>query len=172
MKKILETKRTYLREFLPNDARWFYELNLDPEVVKYTGDPPFESVEQASEFIDNYNQYKVNGYGRWAVCLKQTHEFIGFCGLKYHPEEDITEVGFRFFRRLWGQGFATETAKACLELGFKNLKLKEIYAHADRENAGSIRVLEKCGLKFVEPIVYDGQEANLYCISLEEYEQN
>ena len=167
---ILETERTYLREFILEDAKSFYELNLDPEVIKYTGDAPFESVAAAEEFIKAYDQYEKNGYGRWAVCMKESDEFIGFCGLKYHPDEDITEVGFRFFRSYWNKGFATETALACLKYGFETQGLTKIYAHADKDNFGSIRVLEKCGLNFVKSIFYDGHDANLYLITRSDYE--
>ena len=170
MKKILETERTYLRQFILEDATAFYNLNLDPDVIRYTGDPPFESVEAARVFIENYDQYDKIGYGRWAVCLKDSSEFIGFCGLKYHQDEDITEVGFRFFKSYWNQGFATETALACIKHGFESLRLREIFAHADRENLASIRVLEKCGLKFVKPIVYDGHDAFLYKITIDDYD--
>ena len=172
MKVILNTERTYLREFLLTDAEAFYSLNEDPEVIRYTGDEPFSSIAEAEAFIKAYDQYQVNGYGRWAVCLKDTDAFMGFCGLKYHPDEDLTEVGFRFYRKYWNQGFATETAKACIELGFNEFELPAIYAHADRENFGSIRVLEKCGLSFVKPIEYDGQLANLYCLKREDHETN
>ena len=172
MKVICETPRTYLREFLLSDAESFYQLNLDPEVIRYTGDAPVKSVAEAADFIAQYDQYEKHGYGRWAVCLKEDDSFIGFCGLKYHPEEELTEVGFRFFRNRWNQGFATETAKACIALGFEDFDLAAIYAHADRENAGSIRVLEKCGLNFVKPMVYDGQLANLYCLKRQAYETN
>ncbi|WP_435579769.1 GNAT family N-acetyltransferase [Gilvibacter sp.] len=172
MKVILQTERTYLREFLPSDAEFFYSLNLDPEVIRYTGDAPFANIAEAEAFIEAYDQYRVNGYGRWAVCSKDDDSFMGFCGLKYHPDEDLTEVGFRFYRELWNQGFATETAKACIKLGFEEFNLAAIYAHADRENHGSIRVLEKCGLSFVKPIEYDGHMANLYRLLKEDYDAN
>ena len=122
-KSIIETERTYLREFLPVDADGFYRLNLDPEVIKYTGDQPFKSVAAARNFIEKYDQYKKYRYDRWAVCLKDSTEFIGFCGLKYHPDEDITEVGFRFFRSYWNLGFATETTLACIAYGFSKLTM-------------------------------------------------
>ena len=61
MKNIIETERMYLREFSVDDASHFYELNSDPEVVRYTGDPPFESVEAAKKFLANYTEYEKNG---------------------------------------------------------------------------------------------------------------
>jgi len=82
MKIILETNRLYLREFMACDGFHFFNLNNNVEVIKYTGNVPFKSLKEAKHFIDNYPDYKRNGYGRWAVCLKETNEFLGWCGLK------------------------------------------------------------------------------------------
>lgn len=170
MRAILETDRLYLRQFQAEDAVAFFELNSDWDVIKYTGDKPFESTEEALEFIKAYDHYKKYGYGRWAVCHNGKDNFMGFCGLKYHPKENITEVGFRLFKKYWNNGFATESTSACIAYGFNHLDLQVIHAHAHRQNAASIRVLEKCGLKFVKPIVYDDQPANLYRLTKKEYE--
>lgn len=83
MKFIIETDRLLLREFILDDAEKFYQLNLNPNVIKYTGNAAFESIEEAKSFLENYNDNKTNGYGRWAVINKKSDEFIGWCGLKY-----------------------------------------------------------------------------------------
>lgn len=164
MKTILSTSRLYLREFKKEDASQFYLLNKDPELIKYTGDPSFSSVKEAELFIHNYSAYKDFGYGRWAVCLKESDTFIGFCGLKHHPKEDNTEVGFRFFKQQWNKGFATESAQAVINHGFNKLNLTKIYAHAHVKNISSQRVIEKCGLHFVKNITHDDMPIKLYCI--------
>jgi RimJ/RimL family protein N-acetyltransferase len=163
MKTILSTSRLYLREFQLKDASSFYLLNNDPEVIKYTGDSPFRSIKETEVFIENYSAYKDFGFGRWAVCLKENDTFIGFCGLKFHPEENITEVGFRFFRKEWNKGYATESAKAVITYGFNQLKLNKIYAHAHIKNIPSQKVILKCGLHFVKNIIHDEMPAKLYC---------
>lgn len=147
MKPILQTPRLILRELTIEDAENFYELNLNPKVVQFTGDVPFQSVSEAEEFLRNYNPYQEYGYGRWAVIEKESGEFIGWCGLKL--EEKETDIGFRFFEQYWNIGFATESAKACLEYGFNELDLEEIVGRAMKENLASIRVLEKIGLRYV-----------------------
>ncbi len=161
---IITTQRLFLRPFSVQDASGFYNLNSDPEVIQYTGDKAFASVQEAKEFIKNYLANQDDGYGRWAVCLQHNKEFIGFCGLKYHPKEELTEVGFRFFKKFWNQGYATESAKACIQYAFNQLKLNKVYAHAHVKNWASQRVLKKCGLQFVKEMVYDGQSTKLYCI--------
>lgn len=142
MKKIIETNRLYLRELSIADAENFYLLNADEDVIKYTGDKAFESINEAKSFLENYNLYQEYGYGRWAVIAKSNEEFLGWCGLKYSPEIDEVDIGFRFFKRHWNKGYATESAKACIEYGFENLNLKTIVGRAMEANVASIKVLE------------------------------
>jgi len=164
MKIILETERLYLREFIDNDGFHFYHLNNDKEVLKYTGNSPFENIEEANVFIRNYNDYKRNGFGRWAVCLKSTDEFLGWCGLKFDNEKNEVDLGFRFYRKNWNNGYATESAKACVKFGFEKLELRKIVGRAYIENKASIEVLKKCNLKFTKNFNYDNRLAVLYTI--------
>ncbi|WP_319590431.1 GNAT family N-acetyltransferase [uncultured Draconibacterium sp.] len=164
MKKILETDRLILRELNSGDAEDFYRLNINPNVIKYTGNSAFQSVEEAKEFLENYKDYKLNGYGRWAVITKKKNEFIGWCGLKFGEMENETDIGFRFFEEVWDKGYATESAKACLNYGFEKLKLKRIIGRAMKENMGSIRVLEKIGLEYEQDTDFDGKSAVIYKI--------
>ena len=146
---ILETPRLLLREFREEDAPHFFQLNEESEVIRYTGDQPFISVEEARQFLLDYDQYEKYGYGRWAVLLKKPAPiWAGWCGLKYIPELDETDIGFRFFRRYWGQGYATEAARACLDYGFRQVALKRIVGRAMKENVASVRVLEKIGMEY------------------------
>jgi RimJ/RimL family protein N-acetyltransferase len=147
-----------------SDAQAFYTMNSDPEVIKYTGDKAFESPEEAHAFITAYSHYEQYGYGRWAICLKPQGDFIGFCGLKFHPEPGITEVGYRLQKKYWGQGIATEAATASIHYGFDNLGLSKIYAHVDAKNLASARVLIKCGMHFVGNDVHQGAPIRLYLI--------
>lgn len=145
MKTILQTPRLILRELNINDAQNFYELNANPNVIKFTGDSSFQSISEAEEFLKNYDDYKRNSYGRWAVMKKDSNKFLGWCGLKFDGKE--TDIGFRFFEHSWNKGYATESAKACLEYGFNKLNLTEIVGRAMKDNLGSHKVLEKTGLK-------------------------
>ncbi len=164
MKIIIQTERIYLREFTEKDSIHFFEINNDPDVIEFTGDDPFNSLGEALNFLKTYEEYKKNNMGRWAVCLKNTDELLGWCGLKYHPDKKIVEVGFRFYKKYWNKGYATEAAKASIDYGFKDLKLIEIYAHAHVENYNSHKVIEKCGMQYIKQFDYDGIPANLYKI--------
>jgi RimJ/RimL family protein N-acetyltransferase len=172
MKIILKTERLYLREFMKGDGFHFFQLNNDPDVLKYTGDTAFKSLAAANNFIESYADYQQNGYGRWAVCLKQTHEFLGWCGLKFDIEKNEVDVGFRFYKMYWGNNFATEAAKACIEYGFSTLKMKEIVGRAYKENVASVKVLEKCHMKFKKEFFYDFKPAVLYTIKNDTNKRN
>lgn len=145
---ILETERLILREFLLTDAANFFDLNNDPEVIRYTGDEPFETLGDAEELIRNYSAYTESGFGRWTVVLKETGEILGWCGLRAYPHEEFVDLGYRFHQKYWGKGYATESAQACLNYGFKDLNLDTIIGRSATDNTGSIKVLEKIGMKF------------------------
>lgn len=162
MKIILETPRLLLREITPLDAQNAYDLNSDWEVIKYTGDEAFESVEEAKEFLENYKDYKKNGFGRWACILKKNYEFLGWCGLKYNEDIKEVDLGYRFSRKNWGKGYATESARACLEYGFNKLGLETIIARANRENTASINVMKKLGMQFEKTGDFCGENAVQY----------
>jgi len=147
MKLILQTPRLYLREFQIADAEKMYNLSIDPAVIKYTGNDSFTSISDAKKFLLSYGDYEENGFGRWAVINKENDEFLGWCGLKQH-KNGFVDIDFRFFREQWGRGYATESAKACLEYGFKKLQLKEIIGRVDKENKASVKVLEKLGMGY------------------------
>mgnify|MGYP001627193752 CR=1 FL=1 len=165
MKLILETPRLYLREITPDDAENAYNLNKDREVIKYTGDDAFESVAAARAFLENYKDYKQYGYGRWAVVLKDNDTFLGWCGLKYNADIDEVDLGYRFAQQYWGKGYATESAKACLEYGFGKLNLTSIIARANHENTASINVMKKLGMQFDKTGDFCGGNAVQYRIS-------
>ncbi len=164
MQIIAESERLYLRLFLLSDAIHFYNMNLDKDVIKFTGDIPFKSETEAAQFLSKYDQYKRYKMGRWAVCLKKNNEFIGWCGLKYHPKESFVEIGYRFYKKYWNNGYATESSKAAINYGFNTLKLNTIYAHAHVNNMASHNVLDKCNFKFIGEKNYGGMPIKRYKI--------
>ena len=161
MNKILETERLILREFEVTDARKMWKLNADPDVLKYTGDASFESIHQAQIFLENYSDYRRNGYGRWAVVLKESNEFIGWCGLKLN-EENLTDIGFRFFKKNWNNGFATESSKSVLAYGFNILCLDEIIGRSAIQNKASIYILKKLNMDYWKNDTCEGIENSVY----------
>ena len=168
MNIILETPRLLLGEFTEADAPLIFMLNADPEVVKYIHEPVLEDEAAALDVIRNIilPQYLLK-LGRWAVFIKATHQFIGWCGLKYRPELDEIDLGYRLIKSAWGQGFATEAAKACLNYGLNTLQLNKIIGRAHVDNTASIQVLEKIGMQFLKSEEIDDCPVKTYSIKAE-----
>jgi RimJ/RimL family protein N-acetyltransferase len=143
----LETERLRLRLFTHDDLPVMFALNSDPEVIKYA-DTPASDMEEVRQRLEQgpLADYKKYGYGRFAVELKETGAIIGFCGIKYLPEIDLPEVGYRFLKEYWGRGIGTEAARVCVEFARDDLKVEKLVALIIPENAASIRVAEKLGM--------------------------
>jgi RimJ/RimL family protein N-acetyltransferase len=168
---IAETNRLRLRQSTPEDAQFAYDLNADPEVIRYTGDPPFESVESARTFLRGYNHYEIYGMGRWYCELKDSGKLIGWCGLKdVRAEEGFVDLGYRFLKDYWGHGYATESAFASMVYGFNRLKLDEIIARAMLENIGSLAVMKKLKMNYWKFDECAEHPADYYRLRREEFE--
>ncbi len=165
MNIILQTDRMLLRTFTIEDAPLIYELNLDPDVVRYTLDP-ISDIDHAKQVLEQsiLPQYALYNYGRWAVHIKDGFEFIGWCGLKCRPERNEIDLGYRFMKKAWGKGYATEAAYASIKYGFEKLNLTRIVGRAMPDNTNSIRVLEKCGMIYIGEEIVDGHPAKTYQI--------
>jgi len=170
MKVILETDRLLLREYVEDDAEAFFQLNSDPEVLRFVPDKGLLNVEQARQILIDHPiaDYRKYGFGRGACILKSTGEQIGFAGLKYLEELGEVDVAFRLMRTHWGQGLATEAALASVRFGFSDLGLKRIIGLVMPENIASVRVLEKTGLRYVETVSFWDHQFSKYVIDATE----
>ncbi|GGH12064.1 GNAT family N-acetyltransferase [Sphingobacterium alkalisoli] len=157
-----KTERLLLRPFKKEDGAIMYALNDDKDVLQYTGDVQFADVSTAEEFFDKYDQYEKYSVGRMVVILKETGEVLGWCGLKYDSASEEYDIGYRFFKKYWNNGYATESAKAILEEGFGRLAIKRVVGRARIENTASIRVFEKLEMTFVKKFLEDGENWVLY----------
>ncbi len=166
---IRHTARLTLRHFHTQDAAALFRLNSDPEVMRYTGDRPFVDPSAARHFIAHYDHYERNGFGRWAVLDRRSGEFMGFCGLRRQHEGGPVDLAFRFFRRFWSSGYATEAARASLEMGFEDYGEAEIIGRAVRENLPSISVLQKLGMSYQDMVEEDGEFWLVYGVSAQRF---
>lgn len=172
LKFISETKRLILRKMEISDAAFFFELNSNPNVTKHTGDAAFNDLKEA-EAITQYviSQYEKYGFGRWLVIEKATRQPIGWCGLKYHEDLKMVDLGYRFLEEKWGKGYATESSIASLYYGFENLNLTKITGRASVDNTASINVFKKLGMSFIKTEHFHEHDAVIYEITKEEFKQ-
>lgn len=164
MERVLETERLYLRPFLPKDATALFTMNNNPKVMQYTGDAPFKNIQETEQFIKSYNPYTKYQMGRWAVCCKKQGGFLGWCGLKYHPEEDYVDIGYRFLEKHWKKGYATEACNGVIAYAFNKLRIQNIYAYIQAANDASKKVALKAGMQFLKQQMHEGNLTNIYHI--------
>ena len=159
----LETTRLRLRLFTHDDLPVMFILGTDPDIIKYA-DTPAKDMEEVRERLEQgpLADYKKYGYGRFAVELKETGKVIGFCGIKYLPEIDLPEVGFRYMKEYWGRGIGTEAAEVCVGFARDDLKIEKLIALIIPENIASIRVAEKLGMTKGPLIHIYGEDALQY----------
>jgi len=153
MKLPIITERLILRKLTRDDVDNIFLLDSNPDVMKYVGVPAVSNKAESEKMIDNIlNQYQKNGTGRLAVIEKESNQFVGWSGIKLLTDEvngfkNVYELGYRFLPEFWGKGYATESAKASLDLGFNQLNADKIYAYADVENQSSNHILTKIGFE-------------------------
>ena len=147
---ILGTDRLILRQWLLSDREPFVQLNANPRVMEFF--PAVLSPQESISMIDQIQaHFKVHGFGVYAAEFRRDHTFIGFIGLNIPtfdaPFTPCVEVLWRLDPEYWGQGLATEGARAVTEYGFQKLALREIVAFTVPANVRSRRVMEKLGMR-------------------------
>jgi RimJ/RimL family protein N-acetyltransferase len=167
---ILETERLLLRQFSAEDAEFILELVNEPSFVQNIGDRGVRILEDARAYILNgpVASYAKNGFGLYLVVLQETGESMGMCGLiKRETLEDV-DIGYAFLPKFWGKGYAVEAARAVRDFAKDMIGLKRIVAITDPANEGSIRVLEKIGLRFERMVRLsaDDIELKLFAVDL------
>ena len=146
----IETKRLVLRDFVPGDWVRVHEYGSDKLVVRHLpwGPETPAQIRQFIKFVRSFARRQDRRQFELAVVLKSENRLIGGCGIRLrNPEQREGDIGYVFNRRYWGEGYATEAAKAIIQFGFSKLKMHRIWATCDPPNKASARVLEKAGMK-------------------------
>jgi len=148
---IIRTKRLILRPWQESDLESFAQLNADPRVMEYFPSvlSRKESDDLARRIIAKFEEQK---WGLWAASVPDVADFIGFIGLSIPSFEThftpAVEVGWRLAFDQWGNGYATEGAKAALAYGYETLQLPEIVSFTAEQNMRSRRIMEKIGMQY------------------------
>ncbi|WP_433540653.1 GNAT family N-acetyltransferase [Streptosporangium sandarakinum] len=164
MKIFLETERLTLRELTDADADRLFELDGDPEVMRFlNGGRPTPREEILGRVLPRMlRRHDLFGHpGYWAAEIRSTGEFIGWFEFRPLVEEDApetVELGYRLRRTAWGKGYATEGARALVREGFTGLGVERVVARTMAVNTGSRNVMEKAGLRHVRTFFADWPE--------------
>lgn len=148
---VIETDRLLLRPLTTADLDEVVAMHAMPEVIRTMG--TFQRSSTVARLEQNEQEWRERGYGLVAVTERATGRFLGRSGLKYWPQFDETEVGWVLRPDVWGQGFATEAGRACLEWGFASLEVPYLTAMIRPDNHRSISVAERLGMRPLRPDV-------------------
>jgi len=144
---ILETARLILREITPSDLPDLSAI-LQDEQTMYAYEGAFSDAETREWLNRNLKRYQEDGFGLWAVILKDTGAMIGQAGITIQAVEGerVPEVGYLFNRRYWHNGYAAEAAAACKAYGFAVLGFSEIFSIIRDTNIASLNVAIRNGM--------------------------
>lgn len=165
------TERLALRRFTTADAQNLLSLDGDPQVMRFLTGTAKSLTQIRDEVLPNLAgcHLRFPGFGYWAAETRAGREFIGWFGLRpVTPTGDamvnwpdargqpgVAELGYRLRRSAWGQGYATEGARALVRLAFTGLGAREVVATTMAVNTGSRRVMEKAGLRYARTVHLD-----------------
>jgi ribosomal-protein-alanine N-acetyltransferase len=159
----VQTSHLTLRPLKDSDAGVLHRIYQSEGVLRYFPNPVPPPLEKIQRFIARQQaHWEKYGYGDWGVVPDGESEIIGWAGLQYLPELGETEVGFLLDRSFWGKGYATEAAQASLKFGFEHFSLYHIIALVHPDNLASRRVIEKCGMSYMENLSLWGIELMRY----------
>jgi len=172
-KTYIETERLILRDWKKADLEEFIRINSDSMVMEYM--PRILKPDDSKRLMKKFHEHiQKNGYGMFAVEIKETGEFIGtvgICQVRFDaPFTPAVEIAWRLNYESWGKGYATEAARAVMDYGFNEMDLDEIVAFTIHDNTPGIHVMEKLGMTrdkkgdFIYPRLKKEHPLALHCL--------
>jgi RimJ/RimL family protein N-acetyltransferase len=145
----IQTDRLLMRRWREADREPFAALNGDPDTLVYF--PATLNRAASDAFVDMIEErFERQGYGLWALEVSETGDFIGYTGLNAMPEgvpaAGGMEVGWRLAKNAWHHGYATEAARAALDVAFDGVGLREVWSMTAVLNEPSIAVMRRLGM--------------------------
>ncbi len=159
----LETPRLVLRELVPADIETIFQIQSNPEVVRYFGRPAHATIAETEKLVGLVFDAVRDTTGiRWGLSLRDGGALAGTVGFwRWNKQHRFAELGYEMAPPFWGRGLMVEALRPVLRYGFKQMDLHRAEAVIDPENKASRRVLEKLGFKrdalMRENWFYDGK---------------
>lgn len=170
---LIETQRLLLRELTCEDYDALYAVLADSDIMKhypYT----FDEARVRRWITRNIERYHTEGFGLWAVVLKETGEMIGDCGITMQNIHGkmLPEIGYHIRKDQQRKGYASEAAAACIRYAFENYAFPAVYSYMKYTNVASYATAMKNGMRFLEQYEDpDNTYTRVYAITREEWEK-
>ena len=151
MKTIIKTERLFLREMTEADYDALYKVLADPDIMQHYP-YAFDEVRVHGWIGRNIERYRASGFGLWALCIRESGEIIGDCGLTMQSIKGMTcpEIGFHIRKDKQRQGYAKEAAAAVRDWAFENTPFRTLYSYMKYTNVPSSSTAVSIGMRFVE----------------------
>jgi RimJ/RimL family protein N-acetyltransferase len=161
----VSTERLILRDWRDSDLDAHAAMSADAEVQRFLSGGPIDRIQAWREMALHAGHWALRGYGNWAVERKEDGVFLGRVGL-WNPEGWFgLEVGWKLARHAWGNGYATEAARASVEWGFTCLDAEEIISVIRPANVASIAVARRLGMSAVREAEHGGATVVIYSLT-------
>lgn len=169
---MIETERLLLREMTIDDFDALYKVLSDTKIMRYYP-YTFDEAKVRWWIERNIERYKTFGFGLWAVCLKDTGEMIGDCGLSMQNINGVIkpEIGYHIRADKQKQGFGSEAARAVRDWCFESTPFRTIYSYMPCANIPSQATAKANGMKMIEIYNNEGVDTAVYAITREEWER-
>lgn len=162
---VIETKRLILREYRMDDLEELYKILSCPITMSHYIKP--YDYEGTKRWIDwCIKSYEENGFGLWAMILKETNTLIGDCGVSLQKidGEICPEIGYHIYKDYWRNGYGKEAANAVKEWAFQNTSFETLYSYMTSSNIASYKTAESIGMSRIKVYIENGEELLVYSI--------
>lgn len=167
----LETERLFLRELTPGDYDALYAVLADSDIMQH--DPyTFDEARVRNWILKNMERYRVFGFGLWAVCLKETGEMIGDCGLTMQTINGsiLPEIGYHIAKAHQRRGYAKEAARAVRDWTFSHTPFGMVYSYMKEDNTASAAAARANGMRLLDTFTdAEGAQTAVYGLSRAEW---
>ena len=169
------TQNLHFRLFDAKDAQNIFQLDSNPNVMKYLGNHLPKDVSESQDVVASVQkQYESFGVGRMIMQERRSGKFMGWAGIKYESEafycnSPVYDIGYRMLPEFWGRGYATEAARFFVKYALMVHNIPILHAAAHQGNIASQKVLQKSGFQFVDTFSYENLPCNYYSCTQANY---
>ena len=170
MKRMLETERLVLREYVQSDFDALYAILSDPETMRHYP-KPYDKDGTQRWLNWSFDNYQKHGFGLWAIELKESGEFIGDCGITMQPIDGawLPEIRYHISKHHWRQGYAKEAARAVRDWCFAHTDFDAVYSYMTASNVASYSTAASVGMTRIKQYDDDGVPHFVYRLTREDW---